>query len=73
MVASPRGVRWPGAIAIQIPRTDGKRAAMPSITADDNAGRVLAPEIASTPAARAAPSSAAENFATNRRPSAKSM
>ena len=72
-VAAPRGARWPGAMAIQMPLTDRKRAETLSITAEDSAGSVLAPETASTPAARAAPSSAAEKSATKRRPSARSM
>jgi hypothetical protein len=73
MVAAPRGARWPGAMAIHIPLIARKRAVMASITAEDSAGSVLAPETARTPAARASSSSAAEKLPTNRRPSARSM
>jgi len=72
MVASPRGARCPGAIAIWISSICGRRAMRLSITAEERAGTLLAPEMAVRCAARAEEWTWCEKRATNCRPSARS-
>jgi len=73
MVATPRGARCPGAMKISILLSVPSDLRIASTTAEDSAGSVLAPVIASRPAAVAAGSTAATNPATKSLASAISM